>query len=368
MEKSTSHAQLRRAVTTRKPNAHRPSAGHRNPPLPEIAEEPFKITARHIFEMALIPAAMLSERSAENMLDEDLKRDPFRRRFADADFVIQTTLLLLLIGGGLCAGTMAWGVLKALSFVTNKLNRRKYLPRERERRRALARERRRLRRRTTLNAAPTPETLLEAWRHVRESPSNMIRFGSMLCDLEAYVDNSLIHDENGEICGRRPGIRGWLSDNCPVLSAKYKTVMGYKAMANKFRQAMGLADPYPAAMALDLVSEEDVCQNMVRRDKGETGDDAAAEAERAADAVQAAEMYRVTKASEGWGNTTRKNMVRRTTAFLKDCGRSRRSVLAAIEVRVHPDAIPRIVEIAERREQGLPDRDGPAMRLARLMA
>jgi hypothetical protein len=66
----------------------------------------------------------------------------------------------------------------------------------------------------------------------------------MPCDLETYVDNSLIHDESGEICGRRPGIRGWLNDNCPELSARYKTVMGYKAMANKFLQAMGCAGPF----------------------------------------------------------------------------------------------------------------------------
>ena len=68
------------------------------------------------------------------------------------------------------------------------------------------------------------------------------------------------------------------------------------------------------------------------------------------------------------GEDWRQNMVRRSKAFLEDCGRSRRSVAAAIDVRVHPEAIPRIVEIAERREQGLPGKDGPAMRFAKMMA
>jgi hypothetical protein len=81
-----------------------------------------------------------------------------------------------------------------------------------------------------------------------------------------------------------------------------------------------------------------------------------------------AEVYRATKAFEGWGRELRKNTMRRTLAFLGDCGRSRRSVAAAIDIRVHPEAIPRIVEIAERREQGLSERDGPMTRLARRMA
>ena len=292
-----------------------------------------------------------------------------------AEAVMEFLLSVSLAVAGVGVGAVTWGVLKALSVVAAKLNRRKYLPRERERRRALARERRRIRRRTTLNPAPTTEGLLEAWAHARESPSSMIRFGSMLCDLEAYVDNSLIHDENGEICGRRPGIRGWLRDNCPELAAKYKTVMGYKAMANKFRQAMGMSDPYPASMALDLVEADDAalkadnkaeddCQNMVRSNDGK-GKTRKAEEEEVA---REAEVYRVAKTVGGWGEEERQNTVRRMRAFLADCGRTARSVAAAIDVRVHPDAVPRIVEIAERREQGLPSRNGPMAQLARMMA
>ena len=168
---------------------HKPSTTtppiRRHPRLPEIAQEPFRLTADCIIGMALAPAAMLLERSLKDAVNQDLKYDPFRRRFADAHFLFETTLQLVLATGGLCVGATAWGVMKALAVVIAKLNRRTYLPRETERRRALARERRRIRRRTTLTAAPTAAELLEAWAHVRESPSNMIRFGSMLCDLEA---------------------------------------------------------------------------------------------------------------------------------------------------------------------------------------
>lgn len=325
-------------------------------------------------DACLLPASLL-------LLAEERKIEFFpvlaKRGYFIADAALSLIISAALAAAGVGVGVATWGVLKTLSVVAAKLNRRKYLPRERERRRALARERRRIRRRTTLNPAPTAEGLLEAWSHVRESPSNMIRFGSMLCDLEAYVDNSLIHDESGEICGRRPGIRGWLRDNCPELAAKYKTVMGYKALANKFRQATGLSDPYPASMALDLVEEEareadgdadggaeDVSQNTVRRHKGGGAGRRAA----TADVVREAEAYRATKVGEGWGMEDRQNMVRRTRALLADCGWSRRSVAAAIDIRVHPDAIPRIVEIAERREQGLPARRSLVERMANAIA
>ena len=59
--------------------------------------------------------------------------------------------------------------------------------------------------------------------------------GAMLGDLEAAVDNSYIRDASGEIIGRKAGIRGWFADNCPALYNRYKTLMRYKAMADKMR-------------------------------------------------------------------------------------------------------------------------------------
>ena len=85
----------------------------------------------------------------------------------------------------------------------------------------------------------------------RASTAGMIRFGSMLEDLECYVDNSVVwSEEEGRIVGRRGGIRQWLRENAPDLSERYKTVMKYKALAKKFRQAVGVSDPVPAAAVL----------------------------------------------------------------------------------------------------------------------
>ena len=162
-------------------------------------------------------------------------------------------------------------------------------------------------------------------------PEEMIRFGSMLCDLDAYVDNSLLRNGDGEIVGRNPGIRGWLNANCQPLAAHYKTVMGYKAMAEKFRQAVGLADPYPAAIALPAAGEDNR-QNTVRK----------------TDVC-------------GKARGVAKEM-------LAECGRSQRGVRLALAIRLSPNMVPPEVEQEERRRQGLPARDGLARRFVQMMA
>lgn len=73
----------------------------------------------------------------------------------------------------------------------------------------------------------------------------MVRLGGMLQDLECFVDNSLRLDGDGNVVGRNGGIRGWLRENLPELSPKYKTLMRYKAMAVRLRQATGTFDPTP---------------------------------------------------------------------------------------------------------------------------
>jgi len=123
--------------------------------------------------------------------------------------------------------------------------------RENARRRALRAERRRIRRRWTDAPCPSPADLLAQFARARDSPREMIRFGSLLEDLECYVDNSLRFDEAGDIVGREPGIRGWLRENCPELSARYKTVMRYKALAKRFKQLVEISDPVSAASVLE---------------------------------------------------------------------------------------------------------------------
>ena len=131
-----------------------------------------------------------------------------------------------------------------------RLTRPLYYARENERRRALAAERRRIRRRRTENPCPTREAILDAWTHAREGREAMLRFGSLLEDLECYVDHEL-RIADGRIVGRAPGIKGWLRENIPALALRYTTVMRYKAAAKKLRQVVELPDPIPVAAVLD---------------------------------------------------------------------------------------------------------------------
>ena len=143
-----------------------------------------------------------------------------------------------------------WSVLRLLDIAIHHFRRPSYYPQERLRRERLRAERRRIRTRTSENPCPAPEALLAQFARARESPREMIRFGSLLEDLECYVDNRLVLDPAGRIVRRNRGIRGWLRDRCPELGARYKTVMRYKALAKKFRQVAGVGDPVPAAALL----------------------------------------------------------------------------------------------------------------------
>ena len=131
------------------------------------------------------------------------------------------------------------------------LRRPFYYARETERRRRMAAERRKLNRRYTTAPAPTPEALLAAWGARKESREAMIRLGGMLQDLECYVDNCLKFDESGAVVGRNGGIRGWIRENLPELTPKYKTLMRYKALAIRLRQATDTRDPTPTSALLE---------------------------------------------------------------------------------------------------------------------
>ena len=164
-------------------------------------------------------------------------------------------------GPGVIAGLLleaAWAGVTALRHeTTRQIERTKheamrpfYYIQEKSRRQAMAAERRRIRMRHTLNPCPTKEQILDAWTKVKESPKALLRFGSLLEDLECYVDNSLRRTEDGVIIGRRPGIKGWLQTEIPALYLKYTTVMAYKATAKRMRQVIGLRDPIPLSAAL----------------------------------------------------------------------------------------------------------------------
>ncbi len=156
------------------------------------------------------------------------------------------------------AAAVAWWLVRAVDAHVRRLRRPTYYGAERARRLALAAERRRIRRRRTTSPCPTPDELRAAFARARGSAADMIRFGSMLEDLECYVDNSVIWGEGeGRIVGRHGGIRQWLRENAPDLYERYKTVMKYKALARRFRQAVGVSDPVPASAVLPPRKEED---------------------------------------------------------------------------------------------------------------
>jgi hypothetical protein len=131
-----------------------------------------------------------------------------------------------------------------------RIRRPFYYAREVERRRALAIERRKIRRRRTTAPMPTPEALRAAWNDRTSSREAMILLGGMMHDLECYVDNCLKFNERGDVIGRNGGIRGWLREVVPELLPKYKTLMRYKALAVRLRQATETKDPKPTSKLL----------------------------------------------------------------------------------------------------------------------
>ena len=126
-------------------------------------------------------------------------------------------------------------------------------------------------RKISTRAAPTPEALAAAWAKSRKSLEWRLRLGSMLENLEPVVDQSYIRDEDGVIVGREPGIRGWLFDHCQVVSKHYKTAMGYKALAHRFRLAIGLPEPFTLEDVLDALSES--IESIEEKEKANRRDD-----------------------------------------------------------------------------------------------
>jgi len=105
--------------------------------------------------------------------------------------------------------------------------------------------------RASRHSPPTSEMLLRAWE-MRKSLEGKLLLGSLIGDADASVDHSYIRDDDGEIVGRRGGVRRWLEATCPELARHYKTLMRHKALADKFRLACGLSDPDSAEDLLDL--------------------------------------------------------------------------------------------------------------------
>ena len=173
--------------------------------------------------------------------------DQLRRRGRRSELVLFDALCISLLMGGAFA---IWVMRRRIDLHLHRLRRPSYYETERARRLELTEDRRRIRRRTTLNARPTAGQLREAFLHARDSVDNMVRLGSLMEDLECYIDNSLVFGEDGKIIARKGGIRRYIQSEIPDLYKSYKTLMRYKALARRFRQAVGISDPVPAASVL----------------------------------------------------------------------------------------------------------------------
>ena len=210
--------------------------------------------------------------------------------------------------------------------------------------------------RSTLNPCPTDDELREAFARAKESPADMICFGSLLEDLECHVDNSAIFDEEGNLVGRRGGIRRYLALNVPELSVRYKTVMRYKALAKRFRQALGVQDPVPAAMLLpeaetqgnpaesanqekqEFVSEQNLKGVIWKSQKGNGRKD------RHEPSEAQPELGRNSRKTDGREFASVENLREareEAERLLKGCEGSCVSLMAALAIRISPDYAPR---------------------------
>ena len=176
-------------------------------------------------------------------------------RAEEADFLLRNPLVALQLALGVTDLRGLRCLRRGLTHGVNRLQscacRARRYARDNARRRALAAERRRIARRTTLNPRPTPEALRAAFAARGASPEAKVRLGGLLEDLECYVDNCLRFDPDGEIIGRNGGVKAWLREHVPGLSGHYKTLMRYKALAKRLRQAAGISDPVPASAVFD---------------------------------------------------------------------------------------------------------------------
>ena len=309
----------------------------RTPPL--NSDTPFA----YWMKLCLLPAEIFYEAF-------DGGRDlPFSRR-CNFQVMVMTAVLATACGG---TGLALWGLVKLTTFCLRRTRRRIYYPSEVDRRRRLAAERRKIRSRTTINASPTAEELLAQFARVKRKPQEMIRFGSMLEDLEAYVDNSLRRDAAGTIIGRNTGIKGWLAENCAELAAKYSTVMRYKALAKQFRQAIGLHDPYPAAVALpDATGEGSKISVRTDADERIEGCEITVRT-RLKNVTLDAEIVRARKVA---------------TEFFGKCKATQRGLIAELDTRLRPELAPEEYRRGKHLLQGLSPASGSIERIQDMLA
>jgi hypothetical protein len=117
--------------------------------------------------------------------------------------------------------------------------------------------------------APTGDAVREQFEKARGRGrvEEKIKLGSMLLDVEATTDSSLIRDGDGEIVGRNGGLRGWIFENCPDLLPHYAALTGYRRLAWETRDAADLFDPVPAELLLEPEPEVEAKVRPTLREK-----------------------------------------------------------------------------------------------------
>ena len=262
------------------------------------------------------------------------------------------------------------------------LRRPSYYETERAKRLAFSEERRKLRKRYTVNDKPSMDAIRDALAHAHESVENMVRLGSLMEDLECYVDNSPYFRPDGSFGGRRGGIRRYLQGEDPELYARYKTLMKYKSLSKKFRQAVGVGDPMSAAHVLPSVEEEFLAMAIDKATK--TASESAQAAERQDGAAHTTGPHtKLRESSAGAEFLTNKTgkrisvnaaangrddgklalsgglqaavkeakeIFRRSRELISDCECSVASLMAQLALRLDPDYTPRAPKPPNPRE------------------
>ena len=137
--------------------------------------------------------------------------------------------------------------------------------------------------------------------------------------------------------GRRGGIKRLLQRGAPDLFAKYSTIMRYKAMAKRFRQACGAGEPIPPATLLPAQGTAGPSGHVPS--PGPATADPALMSESAPAAI-AEEMRK--------GLDRAREIAR---AILGECEGTLISLEAALALRLDPDCIP-VKEEAYARKPG----------------
>ncbi len=112
--------------------------------------------------------------------------------------------------------------------------------------------------RTLFKYPPSCDELMSALEECRKTTTGILRLAAMMDNIDANYSRRYA-DTTGEKPGMTYGVRQFLSEACPGLMPRYKTLMRYSVLAKKIRRAAGLM-------------EED-CYNLLWGLKGCQGED-----------------------------------------------------------------------------------------------